>query len=417
MIPIRHIPFLKAVFLHSISAFGGPQGHFGMMTRTFVEKRKDLTQTELLDINSFCQLMPGATSTQTLTLIGFKRGGFSLAILTLLVWILPAVLIMTAFSFFVTLDFTSTHSSLFSFIQPMGIGFLVYALFISLKLIKSKIGKGIIFIASIATFYFFTSPWIFPIILVFGSLISLLFDKLSEVSIPWKKRKINWSLFIVFSVLFLFSGFLSESARKQQWRNRTPFNLFENTYRFGSIVFGGADVLIPMMYEQYVVRPESDHIKQNNQNVIKIDRSNFLTGAGLVRAIPGPVFSIAAFVGGLAMSDRGPLYQLMGCLIGAIAIFLPSCFLVLFFYPIWQNLHRYPVLQQIIQGINAAVVGIMIASIIYLTKDTILLFIYQPAHSSIVFFSVVSTTFFLLMYSKIPAPLIALVFLVLGFFF
>ena len=96
---------------------------------------------------------------------------------------------------------------------------------------------------------------------------------------------------------------------------------------------------------------------------------------------------------------------------------MPSCFLVLFFYPIWQNLHRYPVLQQIIQGINAAVVGIMIASIIYLTKDTILLFIYQPAHSSIVFFSVVSTTFFLLMYSKIPAPLIALVFLVIGFFF
>lgn len=417
MIPIRHIPFLKAVFLHSISAFGGPQGHFGMMTRTFVDKRKDLTQSELLDINSFCQLMPGATSTQTLTLIGYKRGGFPLAILTLLVWIFPAVSIMTAISFFVTLDFSSTYSSLFSFIQPMGIGFLVYALFISFQFIKTKIGKGIVFISSIATFYFFTTPWIFPIILVFGSLISLLFDKISEVSIPWKKRKINWSLFIVFCVLFLLSGFLSESARKQQWKNRTPFNLFENTYRFGSIVFGGADVLIPMMYEQYVVRPESDHVKQNNQNVIKVNRSHFLTGAGLVRAIPGPVFSIAAFVGGLAMSDRGPIYQLMGCLIGAIAIFLPSCFLVLFFYPIWQNLHRYTVLQQIIQGINAAVVGIMIASIIYLTKDTILLFIHQPAHSSIVFFSVLSTTFFLLMYSKIPAPVIALFFLVLGFFF
>jgi len=299
----------------------------------------------------------------------------------------------------------------------MAIGFLVYALFISLKFIKSNIGKGIVCISSMATFYFFNTPWIFPIMLLFGSLVSLLFDKLSEASIPCKKRKINWSLFIVFSFLFLLSGFLSESARKQQWSNRTPFNLFENTYRFGSIVFGGADVLIPMMYEQYVVRPESDHIRQNNQNVIKIDRNDFLTGAGLVRAIPGPVFSIAAFVGGLTMSDRGTLYQLMGCLIGAVAIFLPSCFLVLFFYPIWQNLHRYSVLQQIIQGINAAVVGIMIASIIYLTKDTILLFLHRPAHSSIVFFSVVSTTFFLLMYSKIPAPVIALVFLALGFFF
>ncbi|MCE2756488.1 MAG: chromate transporter [Chitinophagaceae bacterium] len=92
---IRHIPFLRAVFFHSISAFGGPQGHFGMMMKTFVEKRKDVTSTELMDINAFCQLMPGATSTQTLTLIGYKRGGIPLAVLTLLIWMLPAIVIMS----------------------------------------------------------------------------------------------------------------------------------------------------------------------------------------------------------------------------------------------------------------------------------------------------------------------------------
>src|SRR6476659_10922636 len=71
----RHIPFLKAVFFHSITAFGGPQGHFGMMIKTFVQQRKDVSQEELLEYNSFCQLLPGASSTQVLTLIGFKRGG------------------------------------------------------------------------------------------------------------------------------------------------------------------------------------------------------------------------------------------------------------------------------------------------------------------------------------------------------
>src|SRR6478672_4168119 len=99
MILIRHIPFLKAVFFHSLTAFGGPQGHFGMMLRTFVHGRHDLTEQELLDYNAFCQMLPGASSTQTLTLIGYKRGGLPLAIITLIIWILPASLLMGGLSF------------------------------------------------------------------------------------------------------------------------------------------------------------------------------------------------------------------------------------------------------------------------------------------------------------------------------
>src|SRR4026208_2123055 len=98
---LRHIPFLKAVFVHSITAFGGPQGHLGMMMKTFVEKRRDVTKEELMEYISFCQLLPGASSTQTLTLIGYKRGGIKLAVFTLLIWILPACIFMGALSFFV----------------------------------------------------------------------------------------------------------------------------------------------------------------------------------------------------------------------------------------------------------------------------------------------------------------------------
>ena len=98
---LRHIPFLKAILLHSVTAFGGPQGHFGMMMKTFVDKRRDVTKEELMDYISFCQLLPGASSTQTLTLIGFKRGGVPLAVLTLVIWILPACILMGALFFFV----------------------------------------------------------------------------------------------------------------------------------------------------------------------------------------------------------------------------------------------------------------------------------------------------------------------------
>ena len=414
MFLLRHIRFLKAVLIHSLSAFGGPQGHLGMMIKTFVEKRKDLSHQELLDINAFCQIMPGATSTQTLTLIGYKRGGPKLALLTLLIWMIPAVTLMSVFSFIITSNQSNLKTSLFSFIQPMAIGFLVFAATRSFRLIKTRISTVIMTLACLATFFLFKSPWIFPGILIFGAVVSVIFETKIVDEIPWKKRKISWGILVAFAFVFITSGFISETARKQQWKERTPYNLFENMYRFGSMVFGGADVLIPIMYEQFVVRPETNRIKENNQNVIKINREDFLTGAGIVRAIPGPAFSISAFIGGLAMSNRDSFYQVLGCIIAAFAIFLPSSFLVLFFYPIWENLHRFKVLQQIMIGINSAVVGIMIASIVYLTKDTILPFIGEPAISSILFFSVLFSTFSLLIFTKIPAPLIAIGCLLLG---
>lgn len=93
-------------------------------------------------------------------------------------------------------------------------------------------------------------------------------------------------------ILFYISSFSFRVSEKKDWTYRAPFNLFENMYRFGSFVFGGADVLIPVMYEQYVVRPETDRVKSKNQHVIKINREDFLTGAGMVRGIPDQLFQL-----------------------------------------------------------------------------------------------------------------------------
>src|SRR6201991_2783075 len=96
---IRHFSFLKTVFFYSISAFGGPQAHIAMMMKSFVRQTPYVTEEELMEYNAFCQLLPGASSTQTLTLIGYKRGGIPLAIFTLIIWILPACCFMGALSF------------------------------------------------------------------------------------------------------------------------------------------------------------------------------------------------------------------------------------------------------------------------------------------------------------------------------
>jgi len=96
---LRHVHFLKTVFIYSWTAFGGPQAHIGMMLKNFVHRRPYVTQQELMEYTAFCQLLPGASSTQTITLIGYKRGGVILAVVTLLIWILPASILMGALSF------------------------------------------------------------------------------------------------------------------------------------------------------------------------------------------------------------------------------------------------------------------------------------------------------------------------------
>lgn len=402
----RHIPFLKSVFYYTVTAFGGPQGHLGMMLKTFVENRKDVSKNELMDYVAFCQMLPGASSTQTITLIGYKRGGVPLAILTLLIWILPASILMGLFSFLVFYMNTFHISmNLFHYIQPMAVGFIAFAAF---KIFQISIRNLITFLimmgVAIITFLFFKSPWVFPIVIILGGIATNFSDKRFPKTENIRPRHIRWTNIWLFVLIFIIVGFLSETARKQQWENRKVFNLTENTYRFGSLVFGGGDVLMPMMYEQYVVREKTKYM----------NKEEFLTGWGLIRAIPGPVFAVASYTGGMVLRDKGTNYHILGCVIGSIMIFLPSALLVLFFYPVWNNLKKYAVVFRSLEGINAAVVGIMWASFFYLLKD---LSISLSSTESFINWLVIFSTFGLLTYSKIPPPFIVLGCLFLGLIF
>jgi chromate transporter len=406
---LRHVPFLKAVFWHSLTAFGGPHGHYGMMLRTFVNERKDITNDELLDYNAFTQILPGAGSTQILTLIGYKRGGVLLATLTLIIWILPACVLMSALSFlFQYYSSKQMETPLFQLLKPMAIGFLLFAAvqFFTIG-VKNLITVIIMAISVVLTLVFFKSPWIFPAVLLAGGIAT----NFSSKRIPQqavKPRKIKWNNIWLWALIFVLAGVCSELARTHNWPNRKAFNLFENTYRHGSLVFGGGNILIPYMYEQYVIRPK---YKKNSEDIIKIAEDDFLKGAGMVRAIPGPVFSIASFTGGMALKDKGVGWQLLGCLIGSLAIFLPSALFVLFFFPIWNNLKKYAIVYRAIEGINAAVVGILIASVIYIFKESELTLNWRSGSINI---TVLLVTFAALKFTKIPAPIIVIIVLALG---
>jgi chromate transporter len=410
---LRHIPFLRAVVWHSLTAFGGPQGHLGMMMKTFVHRRKDVTETELLEYNGFCQLLPGASSTQTLALIGYKRGGYLLAVITLLIWIIPACTLMGALSFL--LDYFNDKNQVvgaFKFIRPMAIGFIAYSAIKILNVaIHNTITRVILVVGTAATFLFFKTPWIFPALIVAAGIATNFSDK----RIPQQEKpakKIKWVNLFLFIGCFALAGYLSETATRNNWENRKAFNLFEHNYRNGSLVFGGGDVLMPLLYEQYVTRPASEHILTNKRDVLKMNQPDFLTGSGIVRAIPGPVFSIAAFTGGMTMRSEGVSAQLLGIIIGAIGIFLPSAFLVLFFFPVWSYVKRYAVIFRSLEGINAAVAGILFGATAYLMKDHFS----DPAANSylMVQWLVVVGTILLLRINKIPAPFIVAAIFLLG---
>lgn len=356
---------------HSLTAFGGPQVAMALMQYRFVEKRRDLTAQELVEYSAFCQLLPGASSTQTIVLVGFKRGGVVLALLTLLVWMLPAVCIMTCLALLVSYFSWSGEIKALSLLQPMSIGFIISAaLLLFQKSVNSIITRWIFVITAIITFIGFNTPWTIPTIIILAGVVTNFSDKRipTDGTAP---KSIQWRALVLFVLLFIAAGFLSERATKQNWESRKLFNLFENNYRFGSMVFGGGDVLIPIMYEQFVTRPSSKRIQENKRDVVKIDRANFLTGTGLVRAVPGPIFSISSYMGAMALKDKSMSTQLYGALVASLGIFLPSFFIVLFFFPIWQYLKKYAIFYRSLEGVYAAIVGIMIGASLYLIKDIV----------------------------------------------
>ncbi|HNU13338.1 MAG TPA: chromate transporter [Chitinophagaceae bacterium] len=409
---LRHLPFLRAVLLHSVTAFGGPQAHLGMMMKTFVRNKPYVTEKELMEYNAFCQLLPGASSTQTLTLIGYKRGGVPLAVLTLIIWILPASILMGAFSFLLQyIDKRELGTDIFKFIPPMAAGFLGYAVIhIFPHAIKNTITWVIMLCSVVATYFLFGRTWVIPALIIIGGIAT----NFSQKRIPQTEqvpRKIRWWNFWLFGIIFIVAGITSELARKNEWANRKPINLFENTYRMGSLVFGGGQVLMPMMYEQWSIRPEA--IREKNPNAVQIDQEKLYTGMGIVQAVPGPVFSIASFAGGMALKDMGTEMQVIGCLIGMIGIFLPSALLVLFFFPIWHNLKKYAAVYRSLEGINAVVVGVMLASSFYIMRDISFI---EPKTISLVNILVILGTILLLHFTRILPPLIVVTCLLLGYF-
>jgi len=393
--------YLRDVLFLGFTAFGGPQSHLALFQKRLTGEDKYLSDRELTEINAFCQILPGPSSTQTLTVIGFRMGGPRLAFLTVLFWALPGAVLLSV----LTLSPKFLGKTGLQYLSPLVLAYLASGTLLMLRQVRSGIVYwGTCILACISVLYL-KAPWIFPLGIILGGCLSALFGNRSFVPNRQEFGRIRWANFTLYLGIFLFIGVIGQTAQFLPGFEgfKQPVTLFENTFRMGSLVFGGGNTLAPMVLEQYVHhRP-------------RMTPEEFQTGMGLLQAMPGPVFNFAVYVNGIAMKSMGYSFlgQLLGCVIGFVSIFLPGILFVFFVYPIWGRLKQYPIVDRALDGIIAVSVGFVLAALI----DMFFLSVWSKPEVStdLLWWLVLLGAFAYLQFSKWPTPLLVLGIVLLGF--
>lgn len=391
--------YLLDVLTLAFSAFGGPQAHIAMLFDLFADRRKYLSTEDLVELNALCSFLPGPTSTQTIIATGYRIGGVPLALLTFFIWMIPAGTCMILAAVFIEylgglkagLEFTL-------YLQAAAIGLIVNAAFsIYSKVVKDQTQRWVVVVCGLLTFsalwFFSNSFWvafIFPVVLAIGG--AMAFTTAGDEQIKSKARlNIKWGYFGACMLILLVSVGLSMVVN-------SPFvDVFERMYRNGLFIYGGGQVLMPILHTEFV---EQSGLLQSDE---------FFSGMALASGVPGPMFSISGYIGVLA-TEGTILQKILAGVTGLLGIFLPGTLLIFFVAPIWDGLKKQSLIRKSISGINAAACGLIIASVP-------ILFIKLPhdmSWNSLLIVGLATVTFVLAKWKLVPVPLIIGVCLIAG---
>lgn len=317
-----------------------------------IVKKKYITEEDLTELIALTAIVPGPSSTQTIVAMGYKMGGPVLALLTMLVWALPAVILMTLLSFmYGFLDRMNISSDGLRLIAPMAVAFIFVASYrIGRKVLTNYLSIILFLLASITT-YFIRTPWIFPLLLITGGIITVV---LSQETEKWNRVTVKppYKYVIIFSIIFVLSLLFMFLFDHQ------IFFIFERFFHYGYLIIGGGQVVIPYMYTDFVevyqfMTPEE-----------------FLTGFGLVQGIPGPMFSFSAYAVGMAGRNLSAGIQILTAMLSSIALFLPGILLIYFIFPIWEQLKGIKAIRIAIKGITAVAAGLIFSAGITLMRES-----------------------------------------------
>ncbi|MGT2957845.1 hypothetical protein A9Q68_01835 [Streptococcus bovimastitidis] len=386
--------FLKDVFLCALASYGGPEAHYGVFQHQLIEKKSYITEEELAELIGLFSIVPGPSSTQTITAVGYHLGGKKLALLTFLIWVSPAILMMSSLGlFFQLFKDNQLWQSLVRFLPAVAIGFIVYAAINMTRKTVKRLPDLFLYIG-IAILAYFTLSWSVWMIFIFLMLAGLInsLPHWSQIKEQWHylgqmNEKPQW---IYLVMLFAIAIILELAAINGQ----PLMTLLASFYRYGYSVIGGGQLIIPMMIEDFV----------KLQTVIS--QSDFLAGYAFDQAVPGPLFSFAAFVASRAFSQS--IFALLIGIVGGFTIFLPGTLLVYFMTPLWQTIRKFKAVSYFLKGVTIAVAALITLTAISQTltrQDNILDLI------------MVLVTTLLLLSKKVPAPIIIIAAMLLGFFY
>lgn len=342
--PALHI-FL--IFLRlGLTSFGGPIAHIGFFREEFVARRQWLSDAAYSELVALCQFLPGPASSQVGIALGLHRGGLSGAIAAWFGFTLPSALALTLFGMALLGMGTTDASGWIHGLKVVAVAIVAQALWaMSRSLCPDRMRATLAIIAAlIATLLPGLSGQI--LVIVGGGLIGwrLLSPAHGRdggaLHIPISRASALISLTLFFILLALLPLLAHQS-------DNYTLQLFDGLYRAGALVFGGGHVVLPLL-QSATVTPGW------------LSNDLFLAGYGAAQAVPGPLFTFAAYLG--AVSSEQP-NGVIGALVATVAIFLPSFLLVIGTLPLWQRLRRHSGIQRALPGINAAVVGLLLAAL------------------------------------------------------
>src|SRR5712691_9762226 len=328
-----------------LTSFGGPVAHLGYFREEYVRRRKWLSEDAYADLVALCQFLPGPTSSQVGVAIGIVRAGLPGALAAWLGFTLPSAIALVAFAFGLQ-RFGVTDAGWLHGLKIAAVAVVANAVWgMARSLAPDRERATLAIVSAIVVLSWPGAPGQVLVIAVAGLVgWRLLAGSSSETRVslpPTVRRRTAVASLVVFFGLLGLLPFVRQVATNQ------AFVVFDSFFRVGSLVFGGGHVVLPLLQAE-VVPPGW------------VTNSEFVAGYGAAQAVPGPLFTFAAY---LCAVRAAPPNGVAGAAWALVAIFLPAFLLVVGALPFWNELRRRAGFQGALAGINAAVVGLLLAAL------------------------------------------------------
>ncbi len=336
------LAFLKL----GLSSFGGPIAHLAYFRAEFVARRQWLSEQAYADLVALCQFLPGPASSQVGMGLGMMRCGYRGALAAWLGFTLPSALLLVLFALSLQHYSHWLGSGALQGLKIAAVAVVAQAVLGMGKQLCTDSKRIALMVASAMASLLLSAMWTQVSIILLSALIGLFFFNSAARSPgpapkPTPGVKMRSAMCLLLFLLLLFGLPLFSYLYPQFW-----LQLIYSFYRAGSLVFGGGHVVLPLLESELVAHG-------------KISREYFLAGYGATQAVPGPLFTFAAYLGA-SLPTSTPWLAALLCL---IAIFLPSFLLLAGVFPYWESLRTYPAIQNALAAVNASVVGILLAAL------------------------------------------------------